>query len=423
MSFVRAIVLILLMVHAGDSCAQEVEQDYTAFIQSIDVTPWRGGEFRLSARVRVPHGTKFSHARLWARIDTERSMSFFDNMADRPIVSSEWKTYVIEGLISDKATRLVTGGICFGVDQYYYDDFQVDARRKDGDWEKLTIKNSGFEEEDWRSGWRATQQVKGFSFRVVPADHPDGGRCLLVDASSRQTDSRFVDANGISIHYKVFGAGDTLLLLHGNNESMQSFDKQVPEFSKAYHVVALDSRGQGYSSEDGKPLTYELMAEDVRAFMDRLNIRRAHLLGWSDGGNTGLILAMKYPERVRSLSVMGANLYNDDTSVEPTINKQLKKQRERLVASGRPSNRFMIELCDLLIHQPNIQPEALKAIRCPVLVMAGSRDIIKEQHTRLIASSIPDATLTIFPKGTHDEPRDNPERFNRTVLSFLKRLQ
>jgi pimeloyl-ACP methyl ester carboxylesterase len=421
-SKVTAALFLLLISATQIRAQQEVEQDYTAFVQSVNIESWRGGEFRLSAKVRVDRGTKFSHVRLWARIDTKKSMGFFDNMADRPILAATWKTYTIEGPVDAHATRLVAGGICFGADRYYFDDFQVEVRHQGGSWEKLPLINAGFEEKQWTSGWKATQQVKGFVFGLSEDDKQEGSRSLVIDARSRPTDSRFIDANGISIHYKESGAGDTVIFLHGNNESLRSFDEQLPEFSRTFHVIALDSRGQGYTTEDGTPLTYELMAEDVKAFMDAKGIGRAHLVGWSDGGNIGLIVAMKYPGRVASLSTMGANLYNNETSVDPAINRQVRNIRDRLVAMNRPSNRFQIELCDLLLTQPNLRPEDLRAIRCPVLVMAGSKDVIKEPHTRLIASSIPGSKLIIFPKGTHDEPRENPKRFNATIISFLDSL-
>lgn len=78
---------------------------------------------------------------------------------------------------------------------------------------------------------------------------------------------------------------------------------------------------------------------------------------------------------------------------------------------------------NMLLQQPNIQPSSLATIVCPVLVMAGQRDVIKEGHTTLIASNIKNAQLVIFSKGTHYEPLENPDRFNRTVIAFLKGLK
>ncbi|GHN00925.1 alpha/beta hydrolase [Cytophagales bacterium WSM2-2] len=230
---------------------------------------------------------------------------------------------------------------------------------------------------------------------------------------------KFVKANGINFYYETFGKGDTVLLLHGNSESLKSFSKQIPELSKQFFVIAMDSRGQGNSSDDGKKITYELMAEDVNAFLNKLQMKNVNILGWSDGGNTGLILAMKHPDKVRKLATMGANLYNDKTSVDEKTNKQLKGLREELTKQKVASSDIRVRMTDLLLNEPKINPDDLKAIKCPVLVMAGSEDVIKEPHTRLIASKIGKSKLVIFTPGTHYEPQENPERFNKTVMDFF----
>lgn len=166
-------------------------------------------------------------------------------------------------------------------------------------------------------------------------------------------------------------------------------------------------------------MSYELMADDVNSFLEALNIKNVNVLGWSDGGNIGLILAIKHPEKVKKLAVMGANLYNDKTSVEEKINKMLLKDRTELIAEKKESNKFRIEMIDLLLNEPKINPEELKKIQCETLVMAGSKDVIKEAHTKLIAGKIPKSKLVIFEKGTHYEPTENPKRFNQAVIDFF----
>ena len=116
---------------------------------------------------------------------------------------------------------------------------------------------------------------------------------------------------------------------------------------------------------------------------------------------------------------MGANLYNDKTSVEEKINKMLLKDRTELIAEKKESNKFRIEMIDLLLNEPKINPEELKKIQCETLVMAGSKDVIKEAHTKLIAGKIPKSKLVIFEKGTHYEPTENPKRFNQAVIDFF----
>ena len=181
----------------------------------------------------------------------------------------------------------------------------------------------------------------------------------------------------------------------------------------------MDSRGQGNSSKDDKKMSYELMAQDVNSFLEKLNIKRVNVLGWSDGGNIGLILAMEHPDKVKRLATMGANLFNDKTSVDEKINKEIRTQRLKLVKQETERNTFEIEMIDLLLNEPKIKPDELKKIQCPTLIMAGSKDVIKEGHTKLIASKIEKSKLIIFDKGTHYEPTENPDRFNKTVIEFF----
>jgi pimeloyl-ACP methyl ester carboxylesterase len=213
------------------------------------------------------------------------------------------------------------------------------------------------------------------------------------------------------------------LLLHGNDESVQSFKNQIETLSNSFHVIAMDSRGQGRSTEDGREMTYELMAEDVNAFLDSLHIRSVNIIGWSDGGNIGLILAITRPDRVKSLAIMGANLYNDNTSIEPEINQGFKDELQNLLELSDKETKFRIKLIKMVLTQPNINPDSLRKIVCPTLVMAGSRDAVKEEHTKLIASKIPNSKLVIFSNGTHFEPAKNPERFNKTITEFLRALK
>ena len=116
---------------------------------------------------------------------------------------------------------------------------------------------------------------------------------------------------------------------------------------------------------------------------------------------------------------MGANLFNDNTSVVEKINSDLRKQRKTYVEKDAEGNKFQIEMIDLLLNEPKINPDELKTIRCKTLIMAGSKDVIKEGHTKLIASKIERSRLVIFDKGTHFEPWEKPERFNKTVIEFF----
>lgn len=405
----------------------QADQDWNGFVQKINVKEFRGGKFRLRAFVRVEHGDAESKAHLWARVDNTKGIGFFDNMAKRPIVSDAWNEYVIEGEISAKAEWLNVGGLYFGFGKYYFDDFTLECQKRDSPWMIIPLVNGDFHGNETYQGWKLLYEIKGYESSLTATDGFKGTQSLVIDGLKRSTLSygnnrergKIIVANGVKLYYEEYGTGEPLLLLHGNGESISSFKNQIPDFSQTFHVIVLDSRGQGRSAEDGQKLTYELMAEDVNSFLTELGLTKVNLVGWSDGGNTGLILAMKHPDKVKRLATMGANLYNDKTSVDPGINKELQSLRRKVVLENRPESKFQLQLIDLALYEPKIDPDQLKTISCPTLVMAGSKDVIKEAHTKLIASKIPQVRLVIFDGGTHYEPQENFRRFNKTVLDFL----
>ncbi len=231
---------------------------------------------------------------------------------------------------------------------------------------------------------------------------------------------KYIDANGIKIYYEEYGKGEPLLLLHGNSESIQSFRLQIPELSKLYRVIAVDTRGQGKSTEDGRLYTYDLFAEDMNALLNSLKLDSVNVLGWSDGGNTGLIMAMKYPNKVKKLVTMGANVFIDNTVVDKWVFKELNKQLVEMKSDTSYADRNRVRLINLLLTEPKHGFEELKIISCPVLILAGQKDIIKKNHTKSIAKYIKNSRLLIAPKETHYYPIESSKAFNTTVIEFLK---
>ena len=112
-----------------------------------------------------------------------------------------------------------------------------------------------------------------------------------------------------SLNFTEKGYGAPLILLHGNGESSGYFVNQIDRFANEYRVIAVDTRGHGASPRGNKPFTLETFADDLKNLLDSLNIEKANILGFSDGGNIAVIFALKYPERVASLVLNGANLF------------------------------------------------------------------------------------------------------------------
>ncbi len=119
--------------------------------------------------------------------------------------------------------------------------------------------------------------------------------------------SGLAPVNGIMVWYATFGHGEPVLMLHGGLANAEYWGHQVRALQTHYQVIVMDSRGHGRSSRDAQPFGYDLMASDVLALMDHLGIRKAAIVGWSDGAIIGLDIAMHHPDRVSKLFAFAAN--------------------------------------------------------------------------------------------------------------------
>lgn len=221
-----------------------------------------------------------------------------------------------------------------------------------------------------------------------------------------------------ALHCRDTGAGEPLILLHGNGEDGSYFKSQLEFFSREYRVIAVDTRGHGKSPRGEAPFTIRQFAVDLRDFMDGLGLRRAVILGFSDGANIAMRFALMYPERVRALILGGGNLNPSGIKRSVQIPIELGYRLTKVFAGKSEEARRHMELLGLMVNEPDISPGELSAIKAPTLVIAGTRDMVKESHTRLIAESIPGARLAII-EGDHFIANKEPGRFNEAVGKFL----
>ena len=224
----------------------------------------------------------------------------------------------------------------------------------------------------------------------------------------------------IKLNFIEQGQGQPLILLHGNGESCDYFEHQIAYFSKQYHVIALDTRGHGQSPRGEKPFTIKQFAEDLHDFMDENGIEKAVILGFSDGGNIALTFALKYPERVEKMIVDGANLF--PSGVKPLYQWPIEIGYRIAKMFSKKSDKALhnAEMLGLMVNEPHIEPSELSHLTMPVLVVAGTKDMIKESHTRLIYKSLPNAQMNII-KGDHFVANKNANAFNKVVDEFLRK--
>lgn len=223
----------------------------------------------------------------------------------------------------------------------------------------------------------------------------------------------------ISLHYIEQGEGQPLILLHGNGESCDYFEHQIPCFAAEYRVIAIDTRGHGQSPRGEKPFTIKQFAEDLHDFMDAHDIGKAILLGFSDGGNIALTFALKYPERVEKLILNGANLFPSGVKARYQWPIEFGYRIAKLFSKKSEEAKQNTEMLGLMVNEPHIDPSELSSLTMPVLVVAGTKDMIKDAHTRLIHKSLPNAQLAIL-EGNHFVANKKYEAFNSAVQAFLK---
>jgi len=401
--------------------------------QIVDIQKYRGKEFHLEGKIFYKDDiTDNSYALLSAvSIDGNGKplkMPLFNDNAKIYYKQKAWGQYKLSGKIDKKAKYLGIGATISGSGSYYFDDFRLFVEDGRNGKVEIPFKNAGFEQNSL-SDWHLANLSSNTKISISKEIAAGGKQSLFIDNSKVNTNpsfgnnpkiGKYMDVNGIKLYYEIYGNGKPLLLLNGNNSSMWRFFNQFQYFKDKYKIIGLDSRGQGKSTADTTKLTYELMAADVNTFLDKLHLKRVNILGWSDGGNIALILAMNHPDKVNKMAIMGTVLYNNDESVTRETNQLLRKQVREMEARGVSKSSMDYRLKMLLLTEPHINPDSLQKIQAPTLVMAGQYDVVKRNHTELIAKKIPKSQLIIFKGADHEAPQKIPVLFNKAVSNFFE---
>ncbi|MEJ0041628.1 MAG: alpha/beta hydrolase [Rhizomicrobium sp.] len=238
--------------------------------------------------------------------------------------------------------------------------------------------------------------------------------------------SRRVAVNGISLYTETYGSGPPVLVLHGAGGFLETMHYFISGLSGSHTVIAVDSRGQGRSTDGAGPITYAQMGADMIALLDALHIAQVDVVGWSDGGIIGLDMAMTHPGRVRRLVAIGAN-YDvkgiDPKQLDPALlerqAREIKPFYDRIAPDPSHFAVLMKKIGTLVTTQPHYTVAQLGRIRAKVLVVAGEHDIILRQHTDALARAIPGAEETIVMGASHFGPLEKPETYEEIVERFL----
>lgn len=249
--------------------------------------------------------------------------------------------------------------------------------------------------------------------------------------SSRAGTGHRIPINDITLYYEIHGTGKPLLLMHGGLVFIETFYNQIPVLARKYMVIAPDSRAHGRTTDSSKPLGYHLMAEDMAALLKHLKVKKASIVGWSDGGIIGLDLAMNHPDLVERLVVIGANFNTGAMTAES--NEMVKKMNPdtleikpvhdfyaRIAPDPQHWPAFVDKIRTLWLTQPNYTAADLKKIKAPTLIILGENDSIRKDHGEEMERSIPGSKLLIIRGASHFVGMEKPDELNKAIIDFLK---
>lgn len=265
--------------------------------------------------------------------------------------------------------------------------------------------------------------------------------CLIMSIASKAVSHDYHPAtefrgyetiDDIRLYYEVHGEGEPLLLLHGGMVSgAESWSRVLPLLPKGFKIIIPDSREHGRSTGSDKAISYALLTENIVELMDKLEIDKAHIVGWSDGGILGLDMAMRFPDRIDKLVIYGTNYHFDG------VPKNIRKQIGTMTAENRPKwitditylniapdpskmGMMVKKVVHMWLTEPTWEKDDLANIDTPVLILEDEiGKAIVPEHTKIMANSIKGAELILIPETDHLAPQTKAEEFTKLVSGFL----
>jgi pimeloyl-ACP methyl ester carboxylesterase len=238
----------------------------------------------------------------------------------------------------------------------------------------------------------------------------------------------YADVNGLHMYYEIHGKGRPILLLHGGIADNSLWSKTITALAKEHQVIAPEQMGHGHTADlPSREFSYAQMAEDTAVLLDQLGLASVDVVGWSDGGIIGYLLAINHPQRVRKLVTSGSNVDQEGVSspktgpVKPDQFPKMFQEEYDKVSPDGPQHfvAFINRVVAMWRRYPYVERAKLASIGCPTLIIVGDHDFFSVEAAEHIAKAIQSAQLMVVPGAGHGTFRDKPELVHLAVLEFL----
>lgn len=250
---------------------------------------------------------------------------------------------------------------------------------------------------------------------------------MAVPAGSQERKGKYAQVNGLKMYYEVHGTGRPLVLLHGAFGTVEGWENMLPTLSKNRQVIIIEQQGHGRTGDIDRPISQAQMADDTAALLKQLNLKEVDVFGYSMGGGTGLQLAVRHPDLVKRLAIIGTGAGALKDTWDPEVFKQFKAitpeifdgspMRDIYAKVAPDPTKFPVLVSKIIKmgDEKGLSASELKGIKAQTLIMIGDRDSIKLEHILDMHRSISGSQLAIFPAGDHFLPITR----HTQVLEFL----
>lgn len=238
----------------------------------------------------------------------------------------------------------------------------------------------------------------------------DTAQSLSGSQNAASIKTGYAPVNGIKMYYEIHGTGKPLVLIHGGGSTIQTnFGKILPLLARNRQVIAVELQAHGHTQDRGTPLSFEQDADDVASLLQSLNIAKADIFGFSNGGNTAMQIAIRHPGIVQKMIV--ASAFYKRSGVVPglfdglkrasldSMPIQLKTAYLQEVRDEKNLKTMFERDKERMIHFKDWSDSDIKSITAPTLLIIGDADVILPEHAVAMSHLIPHCRLAIIPGG------------------------